>query len=83
MPAGRRWGGHDGGVPRRAVHSFVRTDNTTSGSVDILAVLNWLHGAGLLDDATVGDVRFGFAITSTGLGGSLNFSTTGFSVSSS
>jgi hypothetical protein len=80
---GITWQVYRGSNGSTAVHSFVRTDNTTSGSVDILAVLNWLRGAGLLDDATVGDVRFGFAITSTGLGGSLNFSTTGFSVSSS
>jgi hypothetical protein len=80
---GNTWQVYQGTNGSTAVYSFVRTDNTTSGSVDILAVLNWLHAAGRLGDATVGNVRFGFAIASTGLGGSQNLITTGFSVSSS
>jgi hypothetical protein len=80
---GITWQVYQGSNGSTAVYSFVRTDNTTSGSVDILAVLNWLRGAGQLDDATIGDVRFGFAITSTGPGGAQNFITTGYSLSSS
>jgi hypothetical protein len=80
---GITWQVYQGSNGSTAVYSFVRTDSTASGSVDLLAELTWLRDAGRIGDATVGTVRFGFQLTSTGTGGSLNFSVTDFSVSSS
>jgi hypothetical protein len=77
---GSTWQVYLGSSGQSAVYSFLRTGSTTTGSVDILAVLNWLRGAGLLGDATVGGVKFGFEVTSCT---AANFITTSFSVSSS
>ena len=61
--------------------SFVRTSSTNSGSVDVLAVLNWIRNRGWYGDVTLNDVQFGFEITSSA--GGMNFTTNSYSVSSS
>ncbi|MEV3858995.1 hypothetical protein AB0J38_32355 [Streptomyces sp. NPDC050095] len=64
------------------VYSFLRTSDSTSGTVDILAVLKWMKDTkGLIGDATIGDVQFGYEITSSS--GGLNFVTNSFGVTSS
>ncbi|GAA1361025.1 GH12 family glycosyl hydrolase domain-containing protein [Streptomyces beijiangensis] len=63
------------------VYSFLRTSDSTSGTVDILSVLKWLKDTkGYIGNVTVGDVQFGYEITSSA--GGLNFNTNSFSVSS-
>ncbi|WP_374194704.1 hypothetical protein [Streptomyces sp. VRA16 Mangrove soil] len=64
------------------VYSFLRTSDSTSGTVDILSILKWMKNTkGLIGDVTIGDVQFGYEITSSS--GGLDFVTNSYSVSSS
>jgi hypothetical protein len=63
------------------VFSFVRTGNTNSGTVDIKAIMTWIRGQGWFGDVTLGEVQFGYEITSAN--GGLNFTTNSYSVTSS
>lgn len=76
---GHSWSVYKGSNGSNQVFSFVRSGNTSSGSVDIRAVLNWIRSAGWFGDITVGNVQFGFEITSSS--GGLNFTTNSYSVS--
>ena len=78
---GDTWDVYKGSNGSNAVYSFVRHGNTSSGSVDIKAVLNWIKSEGWFGNVTLGDVEFGFEITSSS--GGLNFTSNSFSVSSS
>jgi hypothetical protein len=78
---GHTWDVYKGSNGSNAVFSFLRHGNTSAGSVDIKAVLNWIKSKGWFGDVTLGDVQFGFEITSTG--SALNFTSNSFSVSSS
>jgi hypothetical protein len=78
---GHTWTVFKGSNGSNAVFSFVRTSNTDSGSVDILAVLKWIESRGWFGDVTLGSVQFGFEITSSS--GGLNFTANNYSVSSS
>ncbi|GAA1120870.1 hypothetical protein GCM10009630_18290 [Kribbella jejuensis] len=78
---GHTWDVYRGSNGSNAVFSFVRTSNTNSGTVDIKAILNWIRSAGWMGDAVVGEVQFGFEITSSS--GGLNFTSNSYSVSSS
>lgn len=79
---GHSWTVYKGSNGANAVFSLVRSSNTSSGTVDILAVLNWLRTTkGWFGDVTLGNVQFGYEITSSS--GGLNFTTNSFSVSAS
>jgi hypothetical protein len=78
---GHTWDVYKGSNGSNAVFSFLRHGNTSSGSVDVKAVLNWIRSQGWFGDVTLGDVQFGFEITSAS--GGLNFTSNSFSVSSS
>jgi hypothetical protein len=78
---GHTWDVYRGSNGSNAVFSFVRHGNTSGGSVDIKAVLNWIRAKGWFGDVTLGSVQFGFEITSTG--GAASFRTNSFSVSAS
>ncbi|ATY12003.1 hypothetical protein CU254_17180 [Amycolatopsis sp. AA4] len=78
---GHTWDVYRGSNGSNAVFSFVRTSNTDSGRVDVLAVLNWIKARGWYGDVTLGEVQFGFEITSSP-GGS-NFTVGSYSVSAS
>ncbi|MFG1710524.1 hypothetical protein ACFLIM_45895 [Nonomuraea sp. M3C6] len=78
---GHSWDVYRGSNGSNQVFSFVRTGNTNSGTVDVRAVLNWLRGNGWMGDVTLGDVQFGYEITSAS--GGLDFTTNNFSVSAS
>ncbi|GAA1654339.1 hypothetical protein ACFQY4_35755 [Catellatospora bangladeshensis] len=54
--------GHNGG---NHVYSFVRTSNTSSGTVDIKAIVNWVKNRGWFGDVTIGNVQLGYEITSS------------------
>ena len=69
---------YNGGVQGRNVYSFVRTTNTNSGTVDILAVLNWMKSGGWISDVTIDVVQYGFEITSSA--GGMNFTMNSYSV---
>jgi hypothetical protein len=63
-------GGHSWNVYRGTngsinVFSFLRTSNTSSGTVDIKAICNWLRSRGWFGDVTMGNVQFGYEITSS------------------
>lgn len=79
---GSSWTVYKGSNGANAVFSFVRTSNTSSSTVDVLAVMNWLRNTkGWLGDVTLGNVQFGYEITSSS--GGLDFTTNSFSVTSS
>jgi hypothetical protein len=77
-------GGHGWDVYRGVngsfeVFSFLRQGNTSSATVDIKAVLDWLRARGWIGDVSVGYVQFGYEITSSS--GGMDFVTRNFSVS--
>ncbi|PKV97061.1 glycosyl hydrolase family 12 [Amycolatopsis echigonensis] len=78
---GHTWDVYQGSNGGNAVFSFLRTSNTDAGSVDVLAVLNWIKARGWFGDVTLGEVQFGFEITSSA--GGMNFTANSYSVSSS
>ena len=84
---GHNWNVYKGRVTRSDgtywdVFSFLRTSDSTSGTVQILPVLKWLKDTkGWMGNVTIGDVQFGFEITSSS--GGLDFRTNSMSVTSS
>jgi len=78
---GHTWDVYKGSNGSNAVFSFLRTSNTNAGTVDVLAVLNWIKARGWFGDVTLGEVQFGFEITSSS--GGLNFTSNSYSVSAS
>jgi hypothetical protein len=74
---GHSWDVFRGSNGSNQVFSFVKQGSTTAASVDILAVLNWLRSVGWFGDVTLGQVQFGFEITSSS--GGLNFVTNSYS----
>ena len=62
---GHTWNVYRGSNGSNAVFSFVRTAGTSSGTVDVRAVLTWLRSQGWWGDVTVGDVQFGFELSGT------------------
>jgi hypothetical protein len=68
--------GHNGG---NHVYSFLRTSKTSSGTVDVRAIMNWVRARGWFGDVTVGAVQLGYEITSSS--GGKNFNTNSYSVS--
>jgi hypothetical protein len=75
---GHTWQVYSGSNGANQVFSFIRSANTNSGSVDILAIMNWIRARGWFGDVTVGDVQLGYEITSSA--GGLNFTTNSYSV---
>lgn len=76
---GHTWNVYRGTNGANEVFSFVRTSNTNSGHVDILAVMNWIQQQGWYGDVSVSEVQFGYEITSSA--GGLDFITNSFSAS--
>ncbi|MFC0533303.1 cellulose binding domain-containing protein [Phytohabitans kaempferiae] len=76
---GHTWQVYRGSNGANEVFSFIRSGNTNSGSVDVLAIMNWIRNQGWYGDVTVGDVQLGYEITSSA--GGLNFTTNAYSVS--
>lgn len=78
---GHTWNVYQGSNGSNIVYSFVRTSDTNSGTVDILAVLKWINTKGWFSGTqTVNTVQFGFEITSSSAG--LDFITNSYSVTS-
>lgn len=79
---GHTWSVYKGNNGSNDVFSFVRTSNSTSGTVNILPILKWIKDTkGWFGNVTIGDLQFGFEITSSS--GGLDFITNSESVSSS
>ena len=76
---GGTWNVYRGNNGSNMVYSFLRTTNTNSTAVDVLAVLKYLKNLGWIGDLAVGDVQYGFEITSSS--GGLNYSSANFTVS--
>ncbi|MGO4425676.1 hypothetical protein AB4Z54_45030, partial [Streptomyces sp. MCAF7] len=61
---GHSWTVYKGSNGANEVFSFIRTSNSSSGSVDIKAIVNWIKNTkGWFGDVTIGDVQFGYEIT--------------------
>ncbi|MGY4924512.1 glycoside hydrolase family 12 protein [Streptomyces sp. 900105755] len=76
------WTVYKGNNGSNNVYSFVRSSNSTSGTLDILPILKWIKDTkGWFGNVTIGDVQFGFEITSSS--GGLDFTVNSESVSSS
>ncbi len=70
-----------GGRRANEVFSFLRTSDSSAGTVNILPVLRWIKDVkGWWGNETIGDVQFGYEITS--VSGGLDFRTNAFSVKS-
>ncbi|HEX6471237.1 MAG TPA: hypothetical protein VF069_19205 [Streptosporangiaceae bacterium] len=78
---GHSWDVYRGSNGSNQVFSFVRQGNTSGATVDIKAILNWLRSNNWFGDVTLGDVQFGYEITSSS--GGMDFRTNSFSVSAS
>jgi len=78
---GHTWNVFRGTNGSNEVFSFVRTSNTNSGTVDVLAVMNWIKSRGWYGDEIVDRVQFGFEITSSS--GGKDFTSNSFSVTHS
>ncbi|MFD5824638.1 hypothetical protein [Lentzea sp. NPDC060358] len=76
---GHTWDVYRGSNGHNAVFSFVRSSNASSGTVDVKAVLTWIRTRGWWGDVTLGEVQFGYEITSSS--GGKTFTTNGYSVS--
>jgi Glycosyl hydrolase family 12 len=62
---GHSWDFYLGGHSGITVYSFLRHGNTNSGTVDIRAISQWLVNTGRMPNVTIGNVQFGFEITSS------------------
>lgn len=77
--SGGTWNVYRGNNGNNMVYSFLRTTKTNNTTVDVLAFLNYLKGLGWVGDVTVGDVQYGFEITSSS--GGMNFYARNFALS--
>ncbi|MFK0167810.1 hypothetical protein ACIQU5_03305 [Streptomyces sp. NPDC090306] len=79
---GHTWTVYKGNNGANDVFSFLRTSDSTSGTVNVLPILKWIKDTkGWFGNETIGDVQFGYEITSSA--GGLNFVTNSLTVSSS
>ncbi|MBB6112902.1 GH12 family glycosyl hydrolase domain-containing protein [Mucilaginibacter lappiensis] len=63
---GHTWNVYNGpGSNNSQVFSFVRTSNTSSGTVDIKAILLWIQSKGWYNNPQLQDIQFGWEITNT------------------
>lgn len=76
---GHTWDFYRGGHSGIQVYSFLRQGNTQSGSVNLGAVLQWLLSTGRIANVTIGNLQFGFEITSSA--GGQNFTVNSYSLS--
>ncbi|CAM5675327.1 GH12 family glycosyl hydrolase domain-containing protein [Streptomyces tanashiensis] len=77
---GHGWNVYKGTNGSNQVFSFLRTSDSTSGTVDIKPILHWIaHSKGWMPgNETIGDVQFGYEITSSA--GGLDFHTDNLTV---
>nr|WP_308801284.1 hypothetical protein [Streptomyces polyasparticus] len=79
---GHTWKVYKGDNGANQVFSFLRTSNSSAGTVNILPILKWIKDTkGWMGNETIGDVQFGYEITSSS--GGLDFRTDSLTVSAS
>ncbi|QOV35212.1 hypothetical protein IM697_34855 [Streptomyces ferrugineus] len=80
---GHTWNVYKGSNGHNEVFSFLRTSDSNSGSVNMKPILSWIAGTKgwMSSNETIGDVQFGYEITSSS--GGLDFRTNNLTVSSS
>lgn len=77
--SGAYWNVFRGYNGANRVYSFLRTSKTSSTSVDVLSILNYLKNKVYwVGNETVGDVQDGYEVTSSY--GGMNFNSSGFTV---
>lgn len=76
---GYNWNVYKGSNGSNPVFSLLNSGYSTSGTVDILAVLKWIEGKGWFGNVTLSYPQFGFEITSSS--GGENFVANNFTVS--
>lgn len=77
---GSTWTVYKGTNGANEVFSFIRSGNSSAGTVNILPILKWIKDTkGWFGNVTIGDVQFGYEITSSS--GGLNFTTNNLTVS--
>ncbi|MFE6480202.1 glycoside hydrolase family 12 protein [Streptomyces rochei] len=77
---GHSWNVYKGHNGANEVFSFLRTSDSNTGTVDILPILKWIKDTkGWMGNETIGDVQFGYEITSSA--GGLDFRTHSLTVS--
>lgn len=77
---GHTWAVYKGTNGANEVFSFLRTSDSSSGTVDILPILKWIKNTkGWMGNETIGDVQFGYEIS--GSAGGLDFTTNSLTVS--
>lgn len=74
---GHTWNVYKGNIGFTVI-SFVRTSNTSSGTVNVKAILDWIRNQGWFGDVTVGKAQFGFEITSSA--GGMDFTCNSYSL---
>ncbi|WP_157631861.1 RICIN domain-containing protein [Catelliglobosispora koreensis] len=75
---GHTWDFYRGSHSGIQVYSFLRNGDTVSGTIDIRAISQWLVNTGRMPNVTIGNVQFGFEITSAS--GGQNFAVNSYSV---
>jgi hypothetical protein len=75
---GATWNVYRGTNGNNMVFSLLRTSKTNNTTVDVLAIMRYLQNLGWMGNVTVGDVQYGFEITSSS--GGMNFGAQNFSV---
>jgi hypothetical protein len=75
---GATWNVFKGSNGANQVFSFLRTTKSNSGTVDIKAIMNWIKARGWMGDVTLGEVQYGFEITSSS--GGMNFNVNSYSL---
>lgn len=76
--SGGTWNVYVGNNGSNMVYSFLRTSKTNNTTVDVLAILKYLKSLNYFGDVAVGEVQYGFEITSSS--GGMNFSDKNFAV---
>jgi xyloglucan-specific endo-beta-1,4-glucanase len=76
---GKNWNVFRGTNGANNVYSFLAQNKSNTNDVDVKAILNWLKNSGWMGDVTMGDMQFGFEITSSS--GGMNFGSQNFGVS--
>jgi zinc protease len=76
--AGTTWNVYRGNNGSNMTYSFLRTSKTNSTAVDVLAILRYVKNLGWMGDEVVGDVQYGYEITSSS--GGMNFHAMNFGI---
>ncbi len=63
--SGSTWNVYVGTNGKNAVYSFLRTAKTNTTTIDVLGIMNYLKSLNYFHDVVIGEVQYGFEITSS------------------